>query len=235
MAEHRSRENASTARTLPSQLMLAKGMKVMVTLNIHTDLDIANGTRGEIVDIVLNPNEPEFKQDAKEIKLQKQPLYVLVKIENTRLSALPGLEKGVIPIAPVGKSMKIGATAKKKKSKNAIPEFTVTRRQLPMTAAYAFTDYRAQGQTIPRVVVDIAHTPSGQMSLFNAYVALSRSRGRETIRLLRKYDPELFKKELPHDLIREDERLQNLNERTNEWWDRKGEQRHQRKGHRNDN
>ena len=224
LAEHRTRETASTTRTLPGQLMLAKGMKVMVTLNIHTDLDIANGTRGEIVAIVLDPNEPEHPEETREVQLHKLPLYVLVKVDNTRLKALPGLERGIIPLAPVAKNMKIGTSKKKKKksTEQKQGEFTVTRRQLPMTAAYAFTDYRAQGQTIPKVVVDIAHTPSGQMSIFNAYVALSRSRGRSTIRLLRKHDPDLFKKELPHDLIREDERLEALNVKTHEWWERQG-------------
>ncbi|KAJ7643178.1 hypothetical protein B0H17DRAFT_959878 [Mycena rosella] len=57
-----------------------------------------------------------------------------------------------------------------------------------MTAAYAFTDYRAQGQTIPYVLVDIGTPPSGTLSLFNLYVALPRSSGRESIRLLRDFD-----------------------------------------------
>ena len=33
-------------------------MKVMVTDNIETDLDITNGARGKIVDIILHPDEP---------------------------------------------------------------------------------------------------------------------------------------------------------------------------------
>ncbi|KZT06428.1 uncharacterized protein LAESUDRAFT_653477 [Laetiporus sulphureus 93-53] len=36
-----------------------------------------------------------------------------------------------------------------------------------MTAAYAFTDYRSQGQTITYVIVDITTPPGGRMSLFN--------------------------------------------------------------------
>ena len=120
----------------------------------------------------------------------------------------------------VTKTMKIAAS---KKKGHEFAGFAMHRRQLPMTPAYVFTEYRAQGQTIRKVVVDIANTPNGEISLFNAYVALSRSRGRETIRLLRKYDPNLFKKELPHDLIREDERLERLDQQTREWWDRQGE------------
>ena len=36
------------------------GMKVMVTFNVKTDLDIANGARGEIIKIVLDENESNY-------------------------------------------------------------------------------------------------------------------------------------------------------------------------------
>ncbi|KAJ7766932.1 hypothetical protein B0H14DRAFT_2969347 [Mycena olivaceomarginata] len=77
-----------------------------------------------------------------------------------------------------------------------------------MTGAYAFTDYRSQGQMIPYVLVDIASPPSGTSSLFNLYVALSRSSGRESIRLLRDFNDELFMQ--AHD--------PSLNSRTQQWW-----------------
>ncbi|KAG1858510.1 hypothetical protein F4604DRAFT_1589477 [Suillus subluteus] len=63
-----------------------------------------------------------------------------------------------------------------------------------MTAAYAFTDYHSQGQTIPYVLVDIATPPSGRLNLFNLYVALSQK------------------------LLGEDDRLMELNQKTDEWW-----------------
>ncbi|KAI5984330.1 hypothetical protein EDD15DRAFT_2115244, partial [Pisolithus albus] len=58
-----------------------------------------------------------------------------------------------------------------------------------ITAAYAFTDYRSQGQTLDSVIVDIATPPSGGLNLFNLYVALSRN-----------------------------DRLENENEKTRSWW-----------------
>ena len=97
---------------------------------------------------------------------------------------------------------------------------TVQRRQLPLTAAYAFTDYRSQGQTILYVLVDIASPPSGSLSLFNLYVALSRSSGRETIRLLRDFDDELFMKQHDQALIREDGRLEALDIETRKWYEK---------------
>jgi len=61
-----------------------------------------------------------------------------------------------------------------------------------MTAGYAFTDYKSQGQTIEYVIIDIGKPPTGTLSPFSVYVALSRSRGRDTIRLLRDFDVNLF-------------------------------------------
>ncbi|CAK5274245.1 unnamed protein product, partial [Mycena citricolor] len=73
---------------------------------------------------------------------------------------------------------------------------TFRRRQYPITGAYTFTDYCSQGQTIKRVIVDIATPPSGGLSLFNLYVALSRISA----------------------LLAEDDNLEKLNEATRQWW-----------------
>jgi hypothetical protein len=35
-------------------------MKVMVTFNVETDLDITNGARGEITEIILDERETAF-------------------------------------------------------------------------------------------------------------------------------------------------------------------------------
>ncbi|KAJ7878534.1 hypothetical protein B0H14DRAFT_2711414 [Mycena olivaceomarginata] len=87
-----------------------------------------------------------------------------------------------------------------------------------MTSVYAFTDYRSQGQMIPYVLVDIASPPSGTSSLFNLYVALSRSSGRESICLLRDFNDELFMQAHDPRLLEEDDRLESLNSRTQQWW-----------------
>ena len=89
-----------------------------------------------------------------------------------------------------------------------------------MTAAYAFTDYRSQGQTIPYVLVNIASPPTGGLSLFNLYIALSQSSGRSTIRLLWDFDDEIFKATHDPELLAEDDRLEHLNELTKQWWSR---------------
>ena len=80
-------------------------------------------------------------------------------------------------------------------------KITVNRTQLPLTLAYAFTDYRAQGQTIEPVVVDIGPPPHGCLTPFNIYVALSRATGLDNICLLRDFDQRLFQQH-PSEFLR---------------------------------
>jgi ATP-dependent exoDNAse (exonuclease V) alpha subunit len=82
--------------------------------------------------------------------------------------------------------------------------------QLALTPAYAFTDFKSQGQTIESAIVDLAKPPFGKLSGLNAYVALSRSRGRDTIRLLRDFDNRMFTVHPNDELREEDERLRIL-------------------------
>ena len=128
-------------------------MEVMVTFNVSTDLDMANGARGHIVDIILDPREERDIPAGKHMELQYPPAYVLVQMIRTRASTLDGLQPGVLPITPLSRTFTI-TTANGNKP-------TVTRQQLPITPAYAFTDYRSQGQTIEYCIVDIGTPPTG--------------------------------------------------------------------------
>ena len=197
-------------KDLPESILLAIGMKVMVTNNLQTDLDITNGARGVITDIILNQNEPPL-EDGSTVRLKLLPECVLVKLSRTRAAALPHLEEGVIPIQRITCHMQIKVNGKSR---------TVARTQFPITGADSFTDYRAQGQTIPYVIIDIAPPPTSGLSLFNLYVSLSRSSGRETIRLLRDFEDEMFLQAHEPELIDEDERLERMNLATKEWWDK---------------
>ena len=131
-------------------------------------------------------------------------------MNRTRAAHLDGLEEDVILIFPAKSSIQILAERKTK---------TFAWLQYQITAAYYFTDYRSQGQTIPHVIVDIASPPSGKLSLFNLYVALSRSSGRESIRLLREFDDEIVLEshEPELTLILEDERLDKVDNATKFW------------------
>ena len=55
--------------------------EVMVTLNIHTELDVANGVRKVVEGIVLDEQERQIgATEGHSIRLQYPPRYVLVKL-----------------------------------------------------------------------------------------------------------------------------------------------------------
>ena len=154
-------DSTQRKQELPQTLQMAIGMKVMVTQNVVTDLDITNGARGTIVDIGLHPDEPPICDLQPKVELKYLPLCVLVKLDHTRTSQLTGLEECVIPVEPATQPYRISYQSPEG---NALTR-TVRRRQFPITAAYAFTDYRSQGQTLPAMIVDIATPPTGKYNI----------------------------------------------------------------------
>jgi len=73
---------------------------------ISIDLDITNGARGTVVDIVLDPEELPLGDDSI-VTLKHLPQCVLVKLNRTRAARLDGLDDGIIPIFPAKSSMQI--------------------------------------------------------------------------------------------------------------------------------
>ncbi|KAJ2915818.1 hypothetical protein MD484_g4610, partial [Candolleomyces efflorescens] len=205
---------------LEGDIVVTKGMKAMVVTNIATEADVANGTRGVVEDIWVHPEEPAWLPDEEEPRLQEDGSYALIHIppvilfrplEPTLLS-FPGIPPGLIPITPV--------TTQSFKVKNGRgEERNIRRTQYALTPAYAFTDYKAQGQTIEKAIIDISKPPTGKgLTPFNAYVALSRGRGRNSIRLLRDFDEELFTHHPSEELREEMGRLENLDALTEIAW-----------------
>lgn len=193
---------------LDGEVELAVGMKVMVLTNISAKGELANGTRGTIEDIILDVRDWDTSMDEPTgtTKLKYPPAMVLFKPSKPTRMHFEGIAPGLIPLFPSEETFSIKDSQNRSK--------TIRRRQFPLTAAYAFTDYKAQGQTIEHVIVDLARPPFGELTPFNAYVALSRSRGRDNIRLLRDFDTTLFTTHPSEDLRVEDARLTLLDRET---------------------
>ena len=191
---------------LEETLEVAVGMRVMILINLSTQAEVANGTRGTVEDIVLDPREPEIvPADNGRVFLQYPPALLVFRPDSHAklLLEFPGLPRGCIPITPreEGFRIKLGNNRK-----------SYVRRQFAMTAAYAFTHEKSQGQTLDRVVVDLANP--GTLTPFHAYVSLSRARGRDHIRILRKFDRTLLTTHPSEHLKEEDKRLKILSELT---------------------
>ncbi|KIJ10421.1 hypothetical protein PAXINDRAFT_16576 [Paxillus involutus ATCC 200175] len=71
------------------------GMKVMVTQNVKTNLDIANRARGTIINVLLSPDEPTILEIKPITKLPHLPICILVKLTRTRATRLKDLEESL--------------------------------------------------------------------------------------------------------------------------------------------
>ena len=60
---------------------------------------------------------------------------------------------------------------------------TITRKQLPITPAFAMTDYKAQGKTMEKAIIDIESCSSLQ----SLYVMLSRVKSLQGLLILRPF------------------------------------------------
>jgi ATP-dependent exoDNAse (exonuclease V) alpha subunit len=179
----------------------------MVLLNVATEADIANGTQGVIHNIILDQREEVSEPDKEgKIQLKYPPAMILFKPDRTTRLTFTGLPPGIIPLMPLQARFTVTTRSGQK--------VKVERWQYEMTTGYAFTDYKSQGQTIEYVIIDIRKPPTGTLSPFSIYVALSQSRGRDTIRLLRSFDPNLFQNHPSEELRHNMRRLECLNEET---------------------
>ncbi|KAI5981216.1 hypothetical protein EDD15DRAFT_2336217, partial [Pisolithus albus] len=83
---------------------VVKGMKVMVTENVETDLDITNGSRGVVVGIICHLEETGANDEVPQVSLQCLPSFILVKMDRTRTRKLTDLDESVVPIEPTTRS-----------------------------------------------------------------------------------------------------------------------------------
>ena len=191
---------------LEETLEVAIGMRVMILINLSTQVEVANGTRGTVEDIILDPREPEIvPAENGRVSLHYPPALVVFQPDSHAKLILefPGLPRGCIPITPREEGFHIKLKSNRK---------SYVRCQFAMTAVYAFTHEKSQGQTLDRVVVDLANP--GTLTPFHAYVSLSRAKGRDHIRILRKFDRKLLTTHPSEHLKEEDERLKSLSETT---------------------
>ena len=198
---------------LPDRIEIAIGMKVMICFNLSAGADLADGTRGTVKDIFLDPREEALQMDeVRSIKLKYPPAMILFEPDggskmsaafvDQRRSHSITIPDGQIPITPY---TVIFCVTLADGSKHLI-----TRTQYGMTGGYAFTDIKSQGQMMGPILIDLRAPPTGQISPFSAYVALSRSRGRDNICLLTDFDNKLFTTHPDADLAIEMERLEAL-------------------------
>jgi ATP-dependent exoDNAse (exonuclease V) alpha subunit len=173
------------------QLPLVPGMRVMITENVAIGANVVNGAEGVLKDI-------KYEEDHEG---RRFAVCAYVHISGCCLAA-PGLEPEVVPIVPVKTSFQY--------SQVGHAPFSISRTQLPLLPAYAYTDYKSQGRSLPLVLLDL----TGCNTLQSLYVMLSRATSLQNLAVIRWFSPAIISKRLSAEFRSEFERLQLLDMQT---------------------
>jgi hypothetical protein len=167
-------------------LPLVPGMHVAVTENAAMTAKVVNGSQGVLRDLKYEVDKHG----------NRYAVCAYVHIPSSHLQA-PGLDYEVVPILPTrsyfsyktfasdnGDDDSIHDRAQKKRQLKG-PSFSISRLQLPLLPAYAFTDYKIQGRSLTNVIIDL----QGRCSLQSAYVMLSHATSLKGVAIMRWFDP----------------------------------------------
>ena len=144
-----SKADSDTAKGLETQLLLARGARVMLRANLWTEVGLVNGSMGTVCGIMFEEN----------LRPPCLPIAVLVEFDNYTGPAIVNLKgKKVVPISP------IRHTWDGKKG-------TCSRLQVPICLAWAITVHKSQGLTLQQAVVDLG---KNEYAAGLSFVAISR-------------------------------------------------------------
>lgn len=173
----------------PGILPYTDGMPCVVNRNTATNLGLVNGTVGRAHSVLLNPQSRVRNVSGNVWLVDKPPQVVLVKMDGeTRHNPVDFMPE---PDVLLVFSENVGRVS--------VGSVRVPRTQVPMSPAFAITDYKCQGRTFDRVAIDFEGTIHGngkigdsQGQYADVYVPLSRVRKLSGISLLRPVRRELF-------------------------------------------
>ena len=156
VAQITARHSSATAKkvsadefsSLQPLLFLAKGAKVMLTMNLWPAVGLCNGATGTVIHFIYKNNHqpPDL------------PIAVIVKFDNYRGPSLSEALPSCVPICPVTASAQLS---------DGFHE----RQQLPLRLAWAIPIHKSQGLTLSKAWINIGKT---ERTPGTTYVALSR-------------------------------------------------------------
>ena len=116
-------------------LFLAKGAKVMLTMNLWPAVGLCNGATGTVIHFIYQNNHQP----------PNLPIAVIVKFDNYRGPSISETLPSCVPICPVTASAQL-------------PDGFHERQQLPLRLAWALTIHKSQGLTLSKAWIDIGKT-----------------------------------------------------------------------------
>ena len=185
---------------LPGYLPLVSGMPVLLQENIACELGLSNGAPGIFRELVYGEtseqttgaDEGVFTADTIFVRNAQ---YALVEIPKSKMKKLDSLDPCIIPIPVIEKTFKVNLeklyadkepVMKILNAKAPKATITVKRKGLPLVPAYSITTHKSQGQTLPKIIIDL-NMPPGIVEVAAAYVPLSRVKQLTDLVILRDF------------------------------------------------
>lgn len=177
------------AGKLLAHLPLVPGMKVVFTHNYDVQGGIVNGTEGILRSIRYETNSYG----------EREAKSCVVAVKDIMCDNLPFLHDKEVVALQEESDYQIEHPYSHKK-------ITFKRRQLPIMPAFAMTDYKSQGKTLEKVILDLRNCRGFQ----SPYVMISRAKTLEGILILQDFDGSKLCCAPPEDLRKEHRRLHML-------------------------
>jgi hypothetical protein len=155
--------------------------------NIACELGLSNGTPGIFRELVYDNTSKHTTGSEEEMftadtMFVRNAQYALIEIPKSKMRKLNSLDPFIIPISVIEKTFEVnleklyadkGPMMKVLNNKKLKTTITVKRKALPLVPAYSITTHKSQGQTLPKIVIDL-NMPPGMVEVASAYVPLSR-------------------------------------------------------------
>jgi PIF1-like helicase len=133
----------------PGIFFYTKGMPVMLLENLFTPFKLVNGRIGKAVDVVVDSDSDVFDLNDRYVLCSRPPACVIVEYDEPTGLSFPGLAPNQHPFFP----RKYSSTIKDLTTKQQV---RVRRTQVPLTPAFATTDYKAQGANLEELETSLA-------------------------------------------------------------------------------
>ena len=212
---------------VPAVFMFVPGMPVVVNQNTHQGLKLVNGASYTALDVIVDKAYPGHRISHNIMLHFGPPAGILLAGETTRGLHFVGMPPDTILLMPISTKIECKRTRPWQRS-------DATRRGLPCVAAFACTDYKVQGATFDKVVLELRGTRTmnvngemvpSQCDPYSLYVQLSRCRSLNGIMLLSKVrERDFIGNKVPEDMMAAEERLELLSNvtmaeaETWSWW-----------------
>ncbi|RDB20445.1 hypothetical protein Hypma_012444 [Hypsizygus marmoreus] len=175
------------------RIPLVIGMPVIVAQNFDVEGGIVNGSRGTLSRIRFRINESN----------ERTLVSVIVNIPDSSDEAMPHLQSHDLPVLPDAVDIKFQHPYNHSTC-------NIRRHQVPVLPAFAMTCHRAQGQSMPRVIVDLQACTGTEAP----YVMVSRATSLQGLLILRPFEKKKITCCQSEDARNETERLWKLSLQT---------------------